>query len=99
MEELKRLREDRETTLDCLLSREHECTKQLLSAEQILHRVIDEDQRIATAWSMWSEVLELLGNTEKASEALLTGLEWSEANSFDSVSRYPVVIWGVCCSD
>ena len=93
MEELKRLREDRETTLDCLLSREHECTKQLLSAEQILHRVI------ATAWSMWSEVLELLGNTEKASEALLTGLEWSEANSFDSVSRYPVVIWGVCCSD
>ena len=86
MEELKRLREDRETTLDCLLSREHECTKQLLSAEQILHRVIEEDQRIATAWSMWSE-------------ALLTGLEWSEANSFDSVSRYPVVIWGVCCSD
>ena len=34
MEELKELREDEETTLDVVLSREHGCTKQLLEAEQ-----------------------------------------------------------------
>ena len=96
MEELKQLREDEETTLDVVLSREHGCTKQLLEAEQILHSLLQEDQRLASVWGMWGEVLALLGNREKAAEAMLTSLEWSEVNSFESVSRYPVVIWGVC---
>lgn len=94
MEELKELREDEETTLDVVLSREHRCTKQLLEAEQILHSLLQEDQRLASVWGMWGEVLALLGNREKAAEAMLTSLEWSEVNSFESVSRYPVVICG-----
>ena len=94
MEELKELREDEETTLDVVLSREHGCTKQLLEAEQILHSLLQEDQRLASVWGMWGEVLALLGNREKAAEAMLTSLEWSEVNSFESVSRYPVVICG-----
>ncbi|KAM7452880.1 hypothetical protein BLSTO_06380, partial [Blastocystis sp. subtype 1] len=94
LEELKELREDEETTLDVVLSREHGCTKQLLEAEQILHSLLQEDQRLASVWGMWGEVLALLGNREKAAEAMLTSLEWSEVNSFESVSRYPVVICG-----
>ena len=87
------MREDDETTLDVVLSREHGCTKQLLEAEQILHSLLQEDQRMASVWGMWGEVLALLGNREKAAEAMLTSLEWSEVNGFESVSRYPVVIW------
>ena len=66
----------------------------LLEAEQILHSLLQEDQRLASVWGMWGEVLALLGNREKAAEAMLTSLEWSEVNSFESVSRYPVVICG-----
>ena len=68
MEELKELREDEETTLDVVLSREHGCTKQLLEAEQILHSLLQEDQRLASVWGMWGEVLALLGNREKAAD-------------------------------
>ena len=90
MEEVARLREEEGTTLDVLLSREHACTKQLLAADEVLREVIQKDQRIATAWAMWGSVL--LGNSEKAAEAMLTSLEWDKANSFESVSLCNVVI-------
>ena len=92
VEEVARLREEEGTTLDVLLSREHACTKQLLAADEVLREVIQKDQRIATAWAMWGSVLELLGNSEKAAEAMLTSLEWDKANSFESVSLCNVVI-------
>ena len=92
MEEVARLREEEGTTLDVLLSREHTCTKQQLAADEVLREVIQKDQRIATAWAMWGSVLELLGNSEKAAEAMLTSLEWDKANSFESVSLCNVVI-------
>lgn len=92
MEEVARLREEEGTTLDVLLSREHACTKQLLAADEVLREVVQKDQRIATAWAMWGSVLELLGNSEKAAEAMLTSLEWDKANSFEGVSLCNVVI-------
>ena len=45
---------------------------------------------------MWGEVLELLGDSEKAAEAMLTGLEWDKVNSFESVSVCNIVISLVC---
>ena len=95
---MSQLKEEGKTTLDSLLTREHECTKRLLAADHVLRSVIQKDQRIAGVWTMWGEVLELLGDNEKAAEAMLTGLEWDKVNSFESVSVCNIVIFPVCSS-
>lgn len=86
------MRNDKDTTLDALLTKEHNCTKQLLDAEQIVSNVLQRDNRITSAWRLWGEVLERLGRTEKAAEVLLTCLEWNQASSFESVSCCPAII-------
>ena len=55
------MRNDKDTTLDALLTKEHNCTKQLLDAEQIVSNVLQRDNRITSAWRLWGEVLERLG--------------------------------------
>lgn len=92
MEEVEKIRNDKDTTLDELLTKEHNCTKQLLAAEQIVTNVLQRDQRITSAWQLWGQVLEMLGRTEKAAEVLLTCLEWEQRNSFGSVSQCRVII-------
>lgn len=82
MEHLDELKNDKEVSLDTILTQEHKATKKLLEAQQVLQQVLQIDQRITTAWSLWGSVLELLGNAEKASEVMLTGLEWNKVNSF-----------------
>ena len=57
LEEVEKIRNDKDTTLDELLTKEHNCTKQLLAAEQIVTNVLQRDQRITSAWQLWGQVL------------------------------------------
>ena len=93
MEEVQRLEQVKDTTLDSLVVRQHTCTKKLLAADQVLRGVLQRDKRLTTAWAMWGKVQKLLGNTEKAAEAYLTSLEWDRMSSFDSVGTCDIVIW------
>ena len=75
-----------------IFTREHKATKKLLEVQQILQQILQVDQRVASAWAMWGHVLRLLGNEEKASEIMLTSLEWNRMNSFDDYKCCSIII-------
>lgn len=95
LDDLTELRKEREMA-DVLFTKEHEATKKLLEAQQLLQHILQTDKRLTSAWAMWGHVLRLLGNEEKASEMMLTALEWNKVNSFDDFKCCSIIIWIVC---
>ena len=92
MEKMEEDKRNKEVSLDDLLMQQHKATKQLLEAQQILQIVLQVDQRVASAWGLWGHVLQMMGNEEKASEVILTSLEWNQVNSFDDYSLCSIII-------